>query len=163
VTGARVPYAGRMGLIVLLIAVGLILIALETVLPGLIAGTLGFFSICAAIALAYMDYGFRTGNAVLIVVALLLGIGTILWVKFFPDSPMARVFVSNRQIGNVGAEKPELLGCTGFAITSLRPAGTAEINGKRVDVVSEGTYIEKGQEIRVIGIEGMRVVVRLRD
>lgn len=149
-----------MGLIVLLIAVGLILIALETILPGLIAGALGLLSICAAVGYAYMNFGFQTGNTVLIISLLLLGTGTVIWVKFFPDSPMARVFVSTRQIGNVGAEKPELLGRTGVALTTLRPAGTAELNGKRVDVVSEGGFIEKGQPVKVVRIEGLRVVVR---
>jgi membrane-bound serine protease (ClpP class) len=149
-----------MAIVALLIAVGLILIALETVLPGLIAGILGFLSICAGVGYAYMNFGFRTGNSVLFVVSVLMIIGAVLWVKYFPDSPMARVFVSNRQIGNVGAEKPELLGCTGVALTTLRPAGTAVLNGKRVDVVSEGAFIEKGSPLKVVAIEGLRVVVR---
>lgn len=149
-----------MGLIVLLIAIGLILMALETVLPGLIAGTIGLFSIAAGVVMAYSDFGFRTGNTVLLIVMVLLVIGTIAWVKFFPDSAMAQVFVSKRQIGNLGVEKPELLGKTGVALTALRPAGTAVLDGKRVDVVSDGAFVEKGGAVKVIAVEGLRVVVR---
>ena len=41
----------------------------------------------------------------------------------------------------------------------LRPAGIAEIEGKRIDVVTEGGYIEKGEKIIVISSEGIKVVV----
>lgn len=152
-----------MGLIVLLVSVGLILMALETVLPGMIAGLIGLISMGAGVALAYMDFGFRTGNTVLLIAMTLLALGTICWIKFFPDSPMARVFVLNRTIGTVGAERPELLGRSGVALTTLRPAGTAVFDGKRVDVVSEGGFVEKGRAVKVVGIEGLRVVVRALD
>ena len=53
-----------------------------------------------------------------------------------------------------------LLGAEGIALTTLRPAGTAEINGKRVDVVTDSEYIEHGKSIIVTAVEGMRVVVK---
>ena len=73
---------------------------------------------------------------------------------------MARVFVSKSAVGDIGTAKPELLNQTGTAFTTLRPAGTAIINDKRVDVVTEGALIEKGTAIKVVAIEGLRVVVR---
>jgi membrane-bound serine protease (ClpP class) len=149
-----------MGMIALLIAVGLILLFLETLLPGLIAGALGMLSLAAAVGYAYVEFGARTGNTTLLIVLVALVLSTVLWVKFFPDSAVARVFVLNRTIGTVGAEKPELLGHIGTAVTSLRPAGTALFNGKRVDVVADGAFIEKGRNVKVIAIEGLRVVVR---
>ena len=150
-----------MGIIALLIAVGLVLLFLETILPGLIAGALGMLSLAAAVAYAYLEFGARTGNTTLLLTLALLGIGTILWVKFFPDSAIAKTFVSNRQIGTVGAEKPELLDQTGITVTDLRPAGTAIFNGRRVDVVAaDGAWVEKGRTVKVVAIEGLRVVVR---
>jgi membrane-bound serine protease (ClpP class) len=134
--------------------------AVETVLPGLIAGTIGVFALGAGVVMAYADFGFRTGNTVLLVVMTLLVAGTVAWIKFFPDSPMAQVFVSKGQIGNLGVEKPELVGKAGVALTALRPAGTAVFDGKRVDVVSEGTFVPKGEMVKVIAVEGLRVVVR---
>jgi membrane-bound serine protease (ClpP class) len=150
-----------MGIIAILIAVGLALLFLETILPGLIAGALGLLSLGAAIVYGYMEFGSRTGNSALAIVLLLLCVGTVLWVKFFPDSAVAKVFVSDRQIGNIHAEKPELLDQTGMTLTALRPAGTCLINGKRIDVVAaDGAFVEKGTSIKVIDIEGLRVVVR---
>ena len=83
-----------------------------------------------------------------------------LWVKFFPNSRMGRVFISREVVGEIGTEKPELLEQTGTALTPLRPAGAALIKGKRVDVVTEGQMIERGTPVRVVAVEGMRVVVR---
>lgn len=149
-----------MGVIALLIAVGLVLLFLETILPGMIAGVLGLLALGAAVTYGYMQFGVKTGNTALFVVLVLLVAGTVLWVKFFPDSSVAKVFVSKGQIGNVGAEKPELLGQTGVALTALRPAGTGVFNGKRVDVVADGVFIPKGTTLKVVAVEGLRVVVR---
>ena len=146
--------------ITLLIAVGLLLLFLETLLPGLIAGAIGMLLLAGAVVYAYLERGIRTGNLTLLVVCISLVIATILWVRFFPDSAIARLFVSTSMVGNIDAEKPELLDQTGVAFTDLRPAGTALINGKRVDVVTEGGYVSKNTPIRVIEVEGMRVVVR---
>ena len=47
----------------------------------------------------------------------------------------------------------------GRAITALRPAGVAELNGQRVDVVSDGDFVEAGDRVRVVKADGTRVVV----
>ncbi|MCF7824270.1 MAG: nodulation protein NfeD [Candidatus Marinimicrobia bacterium] len=59
--------------------------------------------------------------------------------------------------GSIGLE--DYLGKTGVAITKLRPAGTALIDGKRLDVVTTGDYIEKETEIVIRRIDGNRIVV----
>ena len=51
---------------------------------------------------------------------------------------------------------PELLDQTGAALTNLRPSGIALINGRRVDVVTEGSLIERGTPVKVIAIDGHR-------
>jgi membrane-bound serine protease (ClpP class) len=53
-------------------------------------------------------------------------------------------------------------GATGVALTDLRPAGVAEIAGRRVDVVTEGEYLKAGDRIEVLVDEGYRRVVRRR-
>ena len=55
---------------------------------------------------------------------------------------------------------PDLVGMTGTALTPLRPAGTADIGGKRVDVVSEGPMIASGASVEVVRSRGAVVVVR---
>jgi len=68
----------------------------------------------------------------LVVVGLVTG--TVCWLKFFPDSRLAKVFISQKTVGDIGTERPELLDQTGTALTNLRPSGTALINGRRIDV-----------------------------
>jgi len=57
-------------------------------------------------------------------------------------------------------EYESLIGKSGISLTLLRPAGTAIIDSQRLDVVAEGDYIEKNVPIKVIMVEGNRIVVR---
>lgn len=52
-----------------------------------------------------------------------------------------------------------LLGKTGVTESFLRPAGIAQIEGRRVDVASAGNPIPEGMTVRVVQIDGNRVVV----
>ena len=149
-----------MEMVVTLLVLGTILLLAETILPGLVAGILGMLCLLAGVIAAYYEFGPRAGNAVLIGVSLGLLSGLALWMKFFPESRFGRVFISKQAVGELNVEKPELLHQTGVAFTQLRPSGTALIGGKRVDVVTEGALIEKDTSIKVIALEGLRVVVR---
>jgi membrane-bound serine protease (ClpP class) len=150
---------GMEAVIALLLA-GAVLLVLETVLPGMIAGLVGLGCLVTGVVMAYVNLGPRTGNLVLLIVLAGLVLGTFWWVKYFPDSRFAQVFVSRGTVGELKVEKPELLHQLGTAMTRLRPSGMALINGHRVDVVTEGPFIERGTPIKVIAVEGMRVVVR---
>ena len=61
---------------------------------------------------------------------------------------------------NSATDQSALLGKKGVTVTTLRPTGTAEIEGEGVDVVAEGAFIEKGSPVVVTKVEGFRVVVR---
>ena len=149
-----------MELVLTLLIVGAILLLLETVLPGMVAGIVGFACLTGAVVAGYMEFGAQGGTLTLLGVSVGLVIGTLLWMKYFPLSPLGRLFVSQKVVGDIGTEKPELLNQTGTAFTQLRPSGTALIGGKRVDVVTEGPLIERGTGVKVVAVEGMRVVVR---
>jgi membrane-bound serine protease (ClpP class) len=149
-----------MTFIITLLVVGAILLFLETLLPGMVAGVAGFVCWIGAVVYGYGEYGAGTGNLTLAAVVAGSVAGIYCWLKFFPESRMAGLFISHKTVGNLGVEKPELLNLTGVAISQLRPSGTAFINGKRVDVVTEGALIDRGASIKVVAIEGIRVVVR---
>jgi len=152
-----------MAAVITLIVAGAILLVLETVLPGFVAGILGVLCLVAATIEAYMNFGPQTGSLVLFGVLAGLTVGTLLWLKFFPQTPFARLFTSRHTVGEIHTERPELLNQTGAALTPLRPSGTAIIDGHRVDVVSEGAMIPRNTPIRVVAVEGMRVVVRAME
>ncbi|MEM5592240.1 NfeD family protein [Niallia circulans] len=49
---------------------------------------------------------------------------------------------------------------TGVTLTALRPAGVILIEDERIDVVSDGSFIDKGKKVKVVKAEGSRIVVR---
>ena len=57
------------------------------------------------------------------------------------------------------ADHGALRGRTGTAVSYLRPAGIASIEGRRVDVLTEGEFIAQGTPVRVVRVEGARIFV----
>lgn len=146
--------------VVILLLAGLLLLALEIILPGLVAGIAGLVCLGAGVMLAYRDFGAVGGHATFALTGTVLVVGFFVWLRFFPSSALGRRFVSQGTVGDIGTEKPELLDQAGTALTHLRPSGAALIGGRRVDVVTEGPMVERGSPVQVVAVEGIRVVVR---
>ncbi len=149
-----------MALVITLLVVGAVLLLLETVLPGMIAGILGGLCLIAGVILAFTDLGASAGTYIFAITVAGVIIGFSIWASVFPKTRAGRAFISDRTIGGVVTGDLALMAQTGSAFTALRPSGTALINGQRVDVISEGAMIEKGTPLKVVAVEGMRVVVR---
>lgn len=159
---------------ILMFVVGLGLLLVEIfVIPGFgIAGISGIILIIASIFLSmlgadpFLDFNAVSMAIIRLTVGFLAALILIFLVaRFLPKSNIFKKFVlSEEEKATEGytsrTNLSELLGAEGVAVTTLRPAGTAEINGKRVDVVTDSEYIEHGKPIIVTAVEGMRVVVR---
>ena len=98
----------------------------------------------------------------------ILGVIIVLFVAFwffnrsrFWESMILRHSETTEQ-GYVGVNdhNKTFMGKKGITETSLRPTGTAQISGERVDVVSEGGHIPKDTEVVVSKVEGSRIIVR---
>ena len=57
-------------------------------------------------------------------------------------------------------DKSKFLGAVGVCVTDLRPAGTITIDGEPVDVVADGSFVKQGASVKVINVDGSRVMVR---
>lgn len=66
---------------------------------------------------------------------------------------------ASEETAEEGEKTSALIGKIGVALTPLRPSGTAKIEEKRVDVTTEGDFIEAGKAIKVIQIKGLQVIV----
>jgi len=150
-----------------LFLLGVLLIAVELAIPGgALAGTAGVVAIFASLFLAM---GADTFAALSLLAAIAAaGLVFALFARYLPTSKLwTKLVLSTAETTDKGYVPTEnyqqYLGKAGKALTLLRPAGTAEIGGKRLDVVSEGTYIQPGTEIVVIKVEGNRVVVRTKE
>jgi len=147
--------------IIVLVVVGLLMVAAEVFVPGLVLGILGGLCLAGAVALCYAAYGLLGGTAAFSALAALGISGFFLWLRLFPRTPLGKKMMLNRALLSRNSLKaPDLTGATGEAVTPLRPAGTAVIGGRRMDVVAEGGLIEPGRKISVVAQEGIRIVVR---
>lgn len=170
-----------------LVVIGVVLVALEIfVIPGFgVAGISGISCIFIGIALAVVPQ-IPTENplpgidlfswddymtTIFIHICTMIG-GTffLIWIlsKILPKTPFYSSLVlqtalnsdvSTPQKEKSEYDKKELIGKKGSSLTVLRPCGTAEIEGHRLDVVSSGEMITKGDAIKVITVEGNRIVV----
>lgn len=156
-----------MTIAIILLLVGLVLIVLELIFPSL--GALGITAtlcLIASIAFAFAEdrnlgIGFLAATAVLVPAAILLGF------KLLPRSPLGKVLVNKgtsfSDVAAVDTRDRALVGKIGVAENLLRPGGTIHIEGRRVDVVTRGEPIEAGAHVRVLEVEGNRVVVVRAD
>ena len=146
---------------VLLIA-GLLLVGAEVFIPGGILGVIGGAFLLGAILVGFSAFGPVTGSYVAIGIVVLVGLVIALWIKFFPSSPIGRRMTVSKDLrDSKGTETglSDLIGQSGETLSRLRPSGFAMIGTRRVDVVTEGGMIARGERIRVIEVEGNRVVV----
>ncbi len=147
-----------------LIVIGFILILIEIFLvPGLnIFGIFGVLMVVLGIVFAYTKLSLATANFIM-VIALIIA---LILVRFVVKSKTWRRIVLNDKQEKLhgfhasSEDLAKLIGKRGNAYTPLRPAGIALIEDQKIDVMTEGDFIEKDHYIEVILVEGNRVVVR---
>lgn len=144
--------------------VGVLCIIAEILLPtvGLLAGV-GVAALLYSVVLA-LGGDIGAVYAMLISFAVAIAIFAAI-VRRLPSSKLwNKVVLKDSTSGEQGfvsaAPRTNLIGLTGEVLSDLRPAGSALLDGKPVDVVSEGKFIARGERVTVIAAEGSRVVVR---
>jgi membrane-bound serine protease (ClpP class) len=159
-------YAGfSNGTVLALAVVGVIAILFELhVLPGHgIAGILGGVLLLTAVVLSFgVPFFFVAAQAISVAIVLS---AFAFWAatRVFPENAfIKRLTLTARQGPEyvAGPDLKDLLGQCGFAASYLRPAGLASIDGRRVDVLTEGDFVPAGAAIQVSRVEGARVFVR---
>lgn len=150
---------------VLCLVVGIGLLILEVFLPGFgLPGISGVVLMIASVALVWINYGAVAGLVVAVGALALAGLAITASLRSASKGKLSNSALVLPELGMDGmdasAEMNELIGKTGVTDSVLRPAGIVEFDGVRLNVVSEGGYIEKGAAVRVEKIEGNRIVVR---
>ena len=157
----------------LLVALGVVLLGLEVfIIPGFgVAGLAGIVALAAGLGMALVGAG-ATATAIIgalgrVAISILLAVGGgLALLRFLPNLPFGRRLVLEHEMraaagfSSEPAADHELLGRTGTAVSPLRPSGVADIDGARVDVVSDGGFIDAGATVAVIRVDGNRIVVR---
>jgi membrane-bound serine protease (ClpP class) len=157
----------------LLVAIGVLLLALEVfVIPGVtVAGIAGIVALIAGLGMTLVGAGATVSVIITalgqVAFSILLAMaGAFAFVRALPSLPFGSrlVLETDMTAGRGYVSPPESdrrwLGKTGAAISPLRPAGIAEFEGARVDVVSDGDFVDAGSTIVVTRVDGNRIVVR---
>ncbi len=152
------------GLVVALFVLGIVLLILEIFVPG---GILGFFGIIALITGIMLTVD-TIAQGVFYVSLLLITLAGLFALSFrMPQTRFMweRLTLKTCQTQNEGYVAPKqcfdsFLDKQGIALSQLRPAGTADFSGVRLDVVTEGAFVTSGSRIKVVAVEGTRVIVR---
>lgn len=173
--------AGTLEVVLFMLGVGCLLLEF-LVLPGFgVFGITGVFLVLASIVMASQTFGhlgpqmsdfdqslstlkiFGGATAGMIVTAVALA-------RYLPSIPLFKDMilsppgesdmVTPRLRPELMSGAGSLVGLSGVAMTLLRPSGKAQIDGRYVDVISEGEFIPEGTPIQVVESNGKRVVVR---
>jgi membrane-bound serine protease (ClpP class) len=176
--------SGHEPLVFFIIGIALILVEF-LIFPGLIIpGLVGFVFVIGAVVYAMADLyprvdGFafpsiqnlRLPFYTLFQAFGLTALAVILIARFFPK----RILFQNLEKATIGGagyddrsansiqkvsgEVPSLVGMKGVAVTPLRPAGVAKIGERRLDVITQGEFIEANAEVVVTAVEGSKLIV----
>jgi membrane-bound serine protease (ClpP class) len=154
---------------IILFVIGLLLILAEIFfIPGF--GLAGIGGIAAILASIFLTFGNIIQATYSILIALSISvIGFFLLIKYIPSTRTWKKFVlsteQKRELGyTVGTrDLKRLTGKKGIAISPLRPSGIAEINGKKINVLTRGEYVDANTKIKIISVEGNKIVVEAID
>lgn len=153
---------------VLLFVIGFVALFLELFVPAAgVIGAAGIISMIVATVLAYDTLGKLVGTLFLVGVLIGTPAMIMLGLKAFPKSFVGKLLILAKSFeqkeGYTSADQDKfdvLLGREGRATTTLRPSGMVVIDGKKYSVVTSGEMIQKDEKVRVIRVEGNRIVVR---
>lgn len=152
-------------LIVILLILGTLFLLAEMFVVGGVVGFIGLVLLGLAVYLCFQYYSAMAGTLVLSLSILITITVLILVVKVIPRTGLRNGFIlddsTSRETGYHSDSNIEknLEGKEGVAESYLRPAGIAMIENERYDVVSDGEYIEAHSNIRVLRVDGNRIVV----
>jgi len=153
-------------LVILLALAGVGLIISEVFIPGGIIGTIGMLALVGSIVLAVMHFSTEGIIATVFLIPIAAITAWLLALRVLPKTRLGKnVFLSTTQEGvsvlaDSGEAYAKYIGKRGVAQSYLRPAGVADIEGARVDVVTEGEYLAAGTPVEVLRLEGNHLLVR---
>lgn len=158
----------------LLLAVFLYVVCAALIVAEVFIPSGGLLSICALACVAggiRIFFHFSTAAGWLGVVVAIVMVPALLVVayKALPGTRFGKHVILARPVrqrGDAIADTPELaklLGAVGKVLTPLRPVGTCDFSGRRVECVAESGYVEKDQLVKVIRVEGTQLTVRVTE
>lgn len=151
---------------IVLQAVGLLLLVAELFVPSHGVLTVAALGCLGGGIYEAFQYGTTFGAISLVGMMVLLPIFTVLAVRIWPRTFVGRrIAPPNEEIEisdspAYGGRLAGLIGMTGTALTPLRPVGTGDFNGTRVECIAESGMIDRGAKIVALAVQGQSLIVR---
>ncbi len=149
---------------IILFVTGLLLLAVEGIVPGFgLPGISGILFVLLGVVLAMDSLGIALLSlSIAIIISTIL---TVILLKFgFRSKLLDHIVLSAEHKEDKGYlssdSKDKYLNKEGISLTYLRPTGFVDLDGERVDVLSDEGFIAKGEEIKVVRTEGSKIFVR---
>lgn len=147
--------------------IGVGLLVLEAFMPGFgVAGVSGIVVETVAVALTWIHHGPVAALGMLLIILSMIAIAISMSLRSATNGRLSKSKLilhetESNEAGYRATEDMEVfLGREGRTTTVLRPTGIAEFDGVRLNVVSEGEFIPSGTSVRIVRIEGSRILVR---
>ena len=132
----------------------------------------GMISICSGVCLIggvviFFQHSDTAGWVGVIIAVVMIPSVLIAAYRIFPKTRFGKSVTltpPERQAGDAIADTAELeklLGNVGVVLTPLRPVGSCDFSGQRVECVAESGYVDKGKSVKVIRVQSTQVTVRV--
>ena len=149
---------------IVLFITGVALVIMEFHMPGV--GIFAAGGLVCILASFYLTLGANTSAVYILIASLVVAVIVFLFlVKYLPSSGLwSKLILQNAENSAAGfsssIDYSIYLGKQGISLTQLRPAGTIELDGEQLDVVTEGRYIQQGVQVKIVQVIGNKIVVR---
>ena len=149
---------------IIIFLIGVIFITIEIILPGI-----GLFAIIGMLAIFYSFIMALGGNMAAFYALLLSLLIAIIFfaliLKKIPSSKLWNNVVLKDSESSINGfssslDYSSLLGKKGVVIAKLRPAGSIEIAEQKIDVISQGEFIDIGVMVEIVEIIGNKIIVK---
>lgn len=149
--------------IIILFLAGILLLAIEVFVPGMIVGIIGALSILAGVVTAFNLYGSGGGMIALLCGGVLLGVTLYIEFVLLPKTKLAKALSMQATVAGTSqpavADLSAVLNQQGETVTPLAPSGYVTVQGRRYEAFSQSGYLAKGVAVRVTGLDNFRLIV----
>ena len=151
--------------VILLFAIGIILIAVEVIVPGGILGTLGGLMMFGGCVMAFLDFGNLGGLIAILTAFTIGGLALFLEFRYLPQTRFGRRAFLHSQVTGVsaalGSEARDLIGQPAEALTMLSPSGYVSVDGQRYEAFCQSGQVPVGSLLEITGADNFRLIVTL--
>lgn len=150
--------------IILSLLAGVGLIVLEVFLPGFgLPGISGIVLLIIGLVMTATGYGTLAALGVLIATIAVVAIAISISLRSAAKGALSKseLFLREEDAFKAAPEDMQaLLGKTGTTRSVLRPTGIADFDGVRLDVMTQGDFIDEGVQVVIMHVEGTKIIVR---